>query len=107
LHDSTGRPRKGLIVYSLGNFVTTMYTPLCRTGMVLSLQLVRDESGRIDWHRPEVQLVHNVHRDPDSRQRRLVLLESYLRERERQDDRATALRATAALLHRHLFGEPE
>ena len=105
LRDDVGTPRKGLIVYSLGNFATTMYTELCRTGMVFSLRLVRDsETQRVDWHRPEVQLVYNVHRDPLTEQRRLVLLESYLRERERHDDRAASLRATAAFLHRHLFG---
>jgi hypothetical protein len=105
LHDETGVPRKALIVYSLGNFATTMYTMLCRTGMILSIRLARDpETGHMDWHRPEVQLVHNVHRDPLTRQRRLVLVESYLRERERQGDQAAALRATGAFLHRHLFG---
>jgi poly-gamma-glutamate synthesis protein (capsule biosynthesis protein) len=107
LRDDTRAPRKGLIVYSLGNFATTMYTPLCRTGMVLSLDLTRDTAGRVDWHRPEVQFVCNIHRDPDTRRRRLVLLEGYLRARERRRDHASRERATAALLHRHLFGEPE
>jgi poly-gamma-glutamate synthesis protein (capsule biosynthesis protein) len=105
--DGTGRPRKALIVYSLGNFATTMYSPLCRTGMVLSLHLVRDEAGRVDWHRPEVQFVCNIHRDAETRRRRLVLVEGYLRERERRRDLAHKERAAAALLHRHLFGEPE
>jgi poly-gamma-glutamate synthesis protein (capsule biosynthesis protein) len=105
LRDDTGVPRKALIAYSLGNFATAMWTMLCRTGMVLSIRLARDaETGRVDWHRPEVQLVHNVHRDPQTRQRRLVLVESYLRERERQGDPAARLRAAAAFLHRHLFG---
>jgi poly-gamma-glutamate synthesis protein (capsule biosynthesis protein) len=105
LRDAQGVPRKGLIVYSLGNFATAMFTLLCRTGMVLSIRLARNpETNRVDWHRPEVQLVHNVHRDPQTRQRRLVLLESYLRERERQGDQAAKVRATAAFLHRHLFG---
>jgi poly-gamma-glutamate synthesis protein (capsule biosynthesis protein) len=107
LRDDKATPRKGLIVYSLGNFATTMYTPLCRLGMVLSLDLVRDNSGRVDWQRPEVQFVCNIRRDPDTRRRRLVLVESYLRERERRRDQAPRERATAALLHRHLFGEPE
>ena len=63
--DGTGVPRKGLIAYSLGNFATAMYTLHCRTGLVLSLRLARDaETGRVDWHRPEAQLVYNVHRDP-------------------------------------------
>jgi poly-gamma-glutamate capsule biosynthesis protein CapA/YwtB (metallophosphatase superfamily) len=104
LRDNTDRPRKGLIVYSLGNFATAMYTLLCRTGMVLSIRLVRDESGLVDWRRPEVQLIYNVHRDHGTRRRRLVLMESYLRELERRGDRAPKLRATAAFLQRHLVG---
>jgi hypothetical protein len=107
VRDETDRPRKGLIVYSLGNFATAMYTLLCRTGMVFSIRLVRDQSsGLVDWHRPEVQLVYNVHRDPCTRQRRLVLMETWLRECERRGDSAARLRTTAAFLQRHLFGVP-
>jgi poly-gamma-glutamate synthesis protein (capsule biosynthesis protein) len=105
LRDETGRPRKGLIVYSLGNFATAMYTLLCRIGMVFSIRLARDEqTGQVDWHRPEVQLVYNVHRHPRTRQRRLGLLESYLRECDRRSDRAVKLRAAADMLTHHLFG---
>jgi poly-gamma-glutamate synthesis protein (capsule biosynthesis protein) len=103
LRDAKGVPRKGLIAYSLGNLATTMYTLHCRTGMVLSLRLQRGE-GRVDWHRPEVQLVYNVHRDPLTRQRRLVLLERYLRECERRGDHARKLRAFGTFLHDHLLG---
>jgi poly-gamma-glutamate synthesis protein (capsule biosynthesis protein) len=105
LRDETGVPRKGLIVYSLGNFATAMYTLHCRTGMALSLRLRRDGAeGHIDWHRPEVQLVYNVHRDPVTRQRRLMLLETYLRECERRGDPASKVRAMAAFLEEHLLG---
>jgi hypothetical protein len=75
--------------------------------MVLSLTLARDaETGRVDWHRPEVQLVHNVPRERVTRQRRLMLLENYLRECERHGDKAERLRALGAFLHAHLLGEP-
>lgn len=105
IRDATGVPRKGLIAYSLGNFATAMYTTHCRVGLVLGVALARDgETGRVDWHRPETQLVYNVHRDPLSRRRRLVLVESYLRERERHGDAAGPLRAMAAWLHGHLWG---
>jgi poly-gamma-glutamate synthesis protein (capsule biosynthesis protein) len=105
LRDATGVPRKGLIAYSLGNLATAMYTLHCRTGAVLSLRLRRDtETDRVDWHRPEVQLVFNVHRDPMTRQRRLTLLETYLRERERRGDHAPHVRAMARFLERHLMG---
>jgi poly-gamma-glutamate synthesis protein (capsule biosynthesis protein) len=105
LSDASGVPRKGLIVYSLGNLATAMYTLHCRTGLVASLRLSRDpETGRVDWHRPEMQLVHNVHRDPLTERRRLTLLETYLRESERRGDHAGKLRSFARFLERHLLG---
>jgi hypothetical protein len=98
-------PRKALIAYSLGNFATAMWTLPCQVGMVLSLTLARDpDTGRVDWHRPEVQLVHNVGRDPSTGGRRLVLVESYLRQRQRAGDAAAALRDTVAFLERHVLG---
>src|SRR5262249_32114920 len=105
IDDGTGIPRKALVAYSLGNFATAMYTIHCCVGLVLSLRVRRDEAGRIDWDRPEAQLVYNVHRDPTTRKRRLVLLESYLRERERRGDRAAKVREMGGFLERHLFGE--
>jgi poly-gamma-glutamate synthesis protein (capsule biosynthesis protein) len=107
LTDPTGVPRKGLIAYSLGNFATAMFTPHCRTGLILSLRLARDRAtGRVDWHGPEVQLVHNARRDPRSGRRRLMLLEAYLRECARAGDGADKVRRLAAWLGRHLMGEP-
>ena len=104
---STGVPRKALIAYSLGNFATAMYTLHCRVGLILSLSLVRDESGRVDWHGPEAQLAVNLHRDPRHGGRRLALFEPLLRECGRANDTAVRLRRMAAYLGRHLFGDPE
>lgn len=104
LTDGTGIPRKALVVYSLGNFATAMYTLHCRTGLVFGLHLRRDETGRVDWHRPETQLVFNVRRDPGTRQRRLMLMETYLRQRERQGNREDALRRLVAHLDEHVMG---
>jgi poly-gamma-glutamate synthesis protein (capsule biosynthesis protein) len=105
LRDETGVSRKGLIVYSLGNFATAMFTAHCRTGLVASLRLRRDaETGRVDWHHPEMQLVYNVHRDGFIGQRRLTLLETHLREQDRRGNKASNVRNMAAFLHRHLHG---
>jgi poly-gamma-glutamate capsule biosynthesis protein CapA/YwtB (metallophosphatase superfamily) len=105
VRDGTGVPRKALVAYSLGNFATAMYTLHCRVGLILSLRLARDaETGRIDWHRPEPQLVYNAHRDPVTRRRCLALVETYLRDRERRGDDAPALRRMAEWLRRHLLG---
>jgi poly-gamma-glutamate synthesis protein (capsule biosynthesis protein) len=104
LDDGTGVPRKALIAYSLGNFATAMFGLHCRTGVILSLTLARDpDTGRLDWHRPEVQLVYNVPRER-RRKRRLVLLESYLRERERAGDHCPTLRRLAEVLYHHVGG---
>jgi poly-gamma-glutamate synthesis protein (capsule biosynthesis protein) len=108
LEDHSGVPRKGLIVYSLGNFATAMYTLHCRTGLVLGLHLLRDAAtSRVDWHRPEVQLVFNVRRDHATGQRRLKLMDRYLRECDRRGDRAAKLRSLVRYLERHLLGEEE
>jgi Bacterial capsule synthesis protein PGA_cap len=105
LDDETGVPRKALIAYSLGNFATAMYTLHCQIGAIVSVTLSRDaETGRVDWHRPEVQLVYNVQCDPDMRCRRLVLMEAYLRERERGGDRCEGMRQLSAALYRHVGG---
>jgi poly-gamma-glutamate synthesis protein (capsule biosynthesis protein) len=104
LEDGTGVPRKALIVYSLGNFVTAMFNAYCQAGMVVGLDWARDErTGRVDWHRPEVRLTFMEQRHPRTRSRRLVLLDEYLR--ELAPERARRLRPVHDWLHRHLWGE--
>jgi hypothetical protein len=82
-----------------------MYTLHCQIGMILSLTLARDAgTGHTDWHSPEIQLVYNVQRDRAAQHRRLVLLESYLRERERAGDHCRQLRRLAEILYYHVLG---
>jgi hypothetical protein len=74
----------------------------------MSLRLRRDAgTGRADWSRPEPQLVYNVRRDGGTGRRRLALLETFLRERERVGDCVPKLRATCAYLTRHLLGDAD
>jgi len=42
------KPRKVLVAYSLGNFMTSMITKECRGGLALVLSLLRSETGT-DW----------------------------------------------------------
>ena len=37
MHGVAGPPRKALVLYSLGNFCTTMFNELCRVGLLLTL----------------------------------------------------------------------
>jgi hypothetical protein len=104
LRDGTSVPRKALIVYSLGNFVTAMYTRHCRTGLILSLQLRRDAHGRVDWHQPRMQLVYNARLNLLRGQRRLMMLEHFLLHCERLGVRVEKMKALSEWLHRHLVG---
>src|SRR5262245_48759101 len=102
VQDETGIPRKALIMYSLGNFVTAMYTMHCRTGLILGVQLERDVSGRVDWHRPEIKLVYNARMKMLRAGRRLMLLEHFLQHRERLGRRGEKVDALGVWLRRHL-----
>jgi poly-gamma-glutamate synthesis protein (capsule biosynthesis protein) len=104
LRDSTGIPRKALIVYSLGNFLTAMYTKHCRAGMIASLQLARDEAGRVDWHRPDLRLTYNSRELMLPGQRRLKFFEDMLRDRELRGRSVDKLRAFGRWLENHLLG---
>lgn len=72
------RPRKALVIYSLGNFVTTMAGFLNKVGSVQSLTFSRGEAGRVDWYGARHQLVYNAPKDPRVGQRRTLLLEDWL-----------------------------
>lgn len=77
LEDSTGRPRKALITYSLGNFITNMYGALSELGMIQSLVLSKDAAGEVDWHQPRYKLVYNSKWDSVHRARRTYLADEY------------------------------
>ena len=95
--------RKALVAYSLGNFATAMFTPHCRTGLVLSIPLSRDPTTRrVAWHRPETRLVYNARREPGTGRRRLIMLDDYLR---RARGRGEEVRNLGAWLENHLWGE--
>lgn len=101
LTGAPGPPRKALILYSLGNFTTAMYTLLCQTGLIQTIALARDEAtGRADWHAPAAQLVYNARRHPATGTRRLVLLESWLRDFSHR--LRPQARADLALLRGHI-----
>lgn len=60
VQDGSGQPRKALVVYSLGNFTTNMYTAACQLGGVQSLEVRKDPaSGKTDWHAPDLDFVFN------------------------------------------------
>jgi poly-gamma-glutamate synthesis protein (capsule biosynthesis protein) len=76
------RPRKALIVYSLGNFLTNMYGFLSEVGTVLDLDLIRKENGAVDWQNPQVHLVYNERKFKEAEgenDRILLFMDDYLK----------------------------
>jgi poly-gamma-glutamate synthesis protein (capsule biosynthesis protein) len=106
LDDGTGRPRKALVLYSLGNFTTAMFTFLCRVGLIQSLRLRRDpRTGQVDWACPHAKLVYGMGPSLSPRGRRLVFLGTFLREREARGTVPRKLRDDVAFLTSHLVAE--
>lgn len=77
--DSLGVPRKSLITYSLGNFVSTMYTPLCRLGLIQNVSLYKNSStGLWDWALRESALVYNNSLGVAGAKRKLVFYNDFI-----------------------------
>jgi len=98
--DSVKVPRKTLIVYSLGNFVTSMFTPLCRLGAIQSVNLYLNPlTGKTDWTYPEIKYVYNTCSDPEFSGRKLMLWEDYInRLRLKSPSKANKIRKEAAVI---------
>jgi hypothetical protein len=105
LKDAKGKPRKALILYSLGNFTTAMYSFLCEAGVIQRIQVTKNEaSGEVDWGLPGYELVYNLRRDPVTQRRTISLMDSYLSQNCRQDRCPENVVESVAFLHRHLKG---
>jgi poly-gamma-glutamate synthesis protein (capsule biosynthesis protein) len=105
LKDARGGARKALILYSLGNFTTAMYTFLCEAGVIQHIQVTKNEaSGEVDWGLPGYELVYNLRSDPVTKKRMILPMESYLRENCRQGQCPENIVESVSFLHRHLKG---
>jgi poly-gamma-glutamate synthesis protein (capsule biosynthesis protein) len=105
LKDAGGKPRKALIVYSLGNFTTAMYTFFCEAGVIQHIRVTKNESsGEVDWGLSGYQLVYNLRRDPETQRRTILPMDDYLRQNCRQKQCPADAVESVAFLHRHLKG---
>lgn len=60
LTDNFEKPRKAIIYYSLGNFVSRMFTPSCRLGVIAPITVYRShESSSVDWSLLDMEFVYN------------------------------------------------
>jgi poly-gamma-glutamate capsule biosynthesis protein CapA/YwtB (metallophosphatase superfamily) len=105
LKDAGGKPRKALIVYSLGNFTAAMYTFFCEAGVIQPIRVTKNESsGEVDWGLSGYQLVYNLRRDPETQRRTILPMDDYLRQNCRQKQCPADAVESVAFLHRHLKG---
>lgn len=78
LRDDSHGPRKGLVLYSLGNFATAMGSFLNEVGIFHELPIFRTPNGAIDWKMPTHTFVYNVRNYPPDDEHKLMLLQTYL-----------------------------
>ncbi len=104
LKDGRGGRRKALILYSLGNFTTAMYTFLCQAGIIQHVKVTRDAiSGEVDWSLPGYKLVYNLKSDPVTGKRMILLMDSYISQNCRQKKCPEEVAKSMSFLHRHLI----
>jgi len=75
LKDESNKPRKALVLYSLGNFTTEMFTKLCQTGILFELNVFRNEENSIDWNINNISYLLNKRNTHPKRQHKLMLIE--------------------------------
>ncbi len=93
-----GGPRKALVVYSMGNFVSKMWSFLSEIGMLQTLRVVSDGTTA-DWYAPKAQYVYNS-RD---RSRKLMFLSDYFRSNRRGFLSRAKEKRLFGLLDKHLW----
>jgi poly-gamma-glutamate synthesis protein (capsule biosynthesis protein) len=72
-----GRPRKALVVYSLGNFASAMSTLRCQLGMLVRLQVYRNGNGEVGFDLPAHAFVVNQVDFPPDDTHRLMPADAY------------------------------
>lgn len=104
LSDDTGRPRKGLVLYSLGNFASAMGTFLNEVGIFHELSIFRTADGSVDWKMPSHTFVYNLRNFPPEDEHHLVLLQAYV-QGDCLGDGCTAIEADLSYLRSHLASD--
>lgn len=56
--EGPGRARKALVLYSLGNFASAMFTPYCRLATLWPVSFFRNASG-VDWRAENPEFFYN------------------------------------------------
>jgi poly-gamma-glutamate synthesis protein (capsule biosynthesis protein) len=75
---SGGKPRKALVMYSLGNFASAMSTFMCQAGMLARISVYRTGDGSVDFDIPSHAFVVNqVDFPPPDGTHRLLPVDAY------------------------------
>lgn len=74
-----GRPRKALLLYGLGNFLTNMYGFLSEVGTIVDLNFYKDDTGYWDFVTPKLSLIYNERDFGKDDKRTTVFIRDYLK----------------------------
>ena len=77
--ENSKKKNRSLIIYSLGNFTSNIWSWEARVGMISKLKIFKNVDGRIQWAPQEAELIFNEVSWWENRHR-LVKLETFLRE---------------------------
>jgi len=80
-----GKKRKALILYSLGNFSTAMFTFPCELGVLAEISVTKNNLGVVDWFSPRAHLVINLNPMFSEKGRKLLLLKDHWSQEEMED----------------------
>jgi poly-gamma-glutamate capsule biosynthesis protein CapA/YwtB (metallophosphatase superfamily) len=73
LKDETKKVRKALVLYSLGNFTTEMFTKACQTGVLFGINVFRNDKHQVDWEISGLSYVLNERNSAKKHGHKLVL----------------------------------
>lgn len=73
IEDGSKKPRKALVLYSLGNFTTEMLTEACRTGMIFGISVFRTNKNRVDWNIEKITTTVNERNGGPKRSHKLKI----------------------------------
>lgn len=78
LTDEWGKSRKAVVFYSLGNFVSRMYTPSCQIGVISSMTLHKHAETLVtEWSLNGSRYIYNILPAFPGRKHRVIFYEEY------------------------------
>jgi len=76
LEDDTKRQRKALVLYSLGNFTSEMYTESCLKALLFGMNVYKTPENYTDWSVYDIFYALNVRNEKGGKKHKLLLFDN-------------------------------